>query len=113
MSPARPGSAPLAITLGDPAGVGPEIIGAAWKALRREPACFFLVGDAATCVSAGVPVALIAAPAEAEARFADALPVLDIPLTAPVTPGQPSSAAAPQVIAWIERAVSLALAGEA
>ncbi len=58
-------------------------------------------------------MATIACAAEAAGRFADALPVLDLPLPAPATPGRPSVVAAPCVIRWIERAVELALAGEA
>ncbi|HLY80278.1 MAG TPA: 4-hydroxythreonine-4-phosphate dehydrogenase PdxA [Caulobacteraceae bacterium] len=105
--------APLAITLGDPAGIGPEIVAAAWAALRHTGRSFFAVGDAATLAATGCEVRRIATAADAPAAFADALPVLDLPLAAPVTPGQPTPAAAPQVIAWIERAVALALAGEA
>ena len=102
---------PLAVTLGDPAGIGPEIIAAAWSALRRDGPSFLAVGDAATIAAAGCPVRQISDPREATC-FAEALPVLDMPLTAPVTAGQPSSGAAPRVIAWIEEAVALALAGE-
>jgi 4-hydroxythreonine-4-phosphate dehydrogenase len=105
--------APLAVTLGDPAGIGPEIVAAAWSALRLTGPRFFAVGDAATIATAGRPVARISDAKDAFARFADALPVLDLPLASPVTPGAPTSAAAPQVIAWIEKAVALALAGEA
>jgi 4-hydroxythreonine-4-phosphate dehydrogenase len=56
---------------------------------------------------------VIAGAGDAAARFADALPVLDLPLAAPVTLGHPSAIAAPHVVRWIERAVALALAGEA
>jgi 4-hydroxythreonine-4-phosphate dehydrogenase len=104
---------PLALSLGDPAGVGPEIVTAAWRALRSSGAPFFVVGDAATLAAAGAPVAIISDPGEAAARFANALPVLDLPLTAPVTPGRPSGRAAPFVIRWIETAVALALEGKA
>jgi 4-hydroxythreonine-4-phosphate dehydrogenase len=102
---------PLAVTLGDPAGIGPEIVAATWSALRQTGPRFLAVGDAETVARAGCPVRNISDAAEA-ACFAEALPVLDLPLASPVTPGQPSSAAAPQVIAWIEKAVALALAGE-
>jgi len=102
---------PLAVTLGDPAGIGPEIIAAAWSALRRTGPGFLAIGDAATIAAAGCPVRRISDARDASG-FAEALPVLDLPLAAPVTPGQPTSAAAPQVIAWIEKAVALALAGE-
>jgi len=107
-------SRPLALTLGDPAGVGPEIIVKAWRALRAEPLSFFAVGDFATLAAAsdGGPVHRIAAPQEAKRVFADALPVLDLPLPAPATPGRPDPAAAPLVIRWIETAVDLALRGE-
>jgi len=103
---------PLAITLGDPAGIGPEIIAAAWAALRLTGPRFFAIGDAATIAAAGRAVSRISEAGQAGAQFAESLPVLDLPLAAPVTPGRPTHAAAPQVIAWIERAVALALAGE-
>jgi 4-hydroxythreonine-4-phosphate dehydrogenase len=113
LSPSLRATSPLAVTLGDPAGIGPEIVAAAWSALRLTGPCFFVVGDAAAIAATGCAVTPIAAAKDAPAAFAHALPVLDLPLAAPVTPGQPTSAAAPQVIAWIERAVALALAGEA
>ncbi len=43
--------------------------------------------------------------------FADALPVIDIPLRTPVVAGQPSATAAPAIVRWIETAVGLALSG--
>jgi 4-hydroxythreonine-4-phosphate dehydrogenase len=104
---------PLALSLGDPAGVGPEIVAAAWRALRTSGPAFFAVGDAATIRAAGATVAPIAGPGEAVARFADSLPVLDIPLTTKPTPGRPSADAAPHVVRWIETAVALALEGNA
>jgi 4-hydroxythreonine-4-phosphate dehydrogenase len=108
---------PLALTLGDPAGVGPEIVVKAWAALRGEAASFFVVGDHATLAAASPAGAgglqRIAAPAEAPAVFGRALPVLDLPLDAPAVAGQPSPAAAPAVIRWIETAVALSLSSEA
>ena len=103
---------PLAITLGDPAGIGPEIVAAAWAALRLTGPSFFAIGDAATIGATGCAVTLISTPSEVAAGFSHALPVLDLPLTSRVTPGQPTQTAAAQVIAWIERAVALALTGE-
>jgi len=58
-------------------------------------------------------VARIAAPEEAGAVFAQALPILHRPLAAPVVPGKPSPAHAGAVIAAIEEAVALAKAGRA
>jgi 4-hydroxythreonine-4-phosphate dehydrogenase len=108
----KPG--PLALTLGDPAGIGPEIIVKAWRALKSEGPPFFVVGDARSLASAPAShagiVRSISTPAEAEAAFGDAIPVLDLPLRAPVVAGQPSPAAAGAIIQWIETAVGLALA---
>ena len=110
----KPG--PLALTLGDPAGVGPEIVVKAWNALRRDGPPFLVVGDAQSLASASAAGASIlrkiVAPAEALACFADALPVLDLPLRSPVVSGQPSAATAPSIIQWIETAVGLALSGK-
>jgi 4-hydroxythreonine-4-phosphate dehydrogenase len=107
------GAPPLAISLGDPAGVGPEIVAAAWQALRASGPSFLVVGDAATLAAAGAPTAIIADASQATERFAAALPVLDIRLPAPPVPGRPSAEAAPFVVRWIEAAVQLALEGDA
>ena len=40
-----PAALPLALTQGDPAGVGPEIVVKAWAALKREGPAFLAVGD--------------------------------------------------------------------
>ena len=115
-SVAEPGApaAPIALTCGDPAGIGAEIAAGAWAALRDEPACaFFLVGDADWTASGGAPVARIGAPDEARAAFAAALPVLHRPLAAPAPAGRPEPANAPMVVASIEEAVALARAGAA
>ena len=103
---------PLALTLGEPAGVGPEIVAAAWRALKDGPQAFAVVGDAALLRMQGVPAQEIAAPSEAAAAFGRALPVLHAPLPAPVEPGRPDPANAGAVADWIEQAVGLALAGD-
>ncbi|MDB5499368.1 MAG: pdxA [Phenylobacterium sp.] len=107
--------APLALTLGDPAGVGPEIAVKAWSELRHGGPPFLVVGDFQALASASAGGASILkkviAPAEAMSAFPDALPVLDLPLRARVVAGQPSAAAAPAIIKWIETAVGLALSG--
>ena len=108
---ARP---PLALTLGDPAGIGPEIVGKAWAALRTEGPPFVVVGDrdlVAAAAPRGVTVQRVGAPGEASAAFRDALPVLDRPLNARVVAGQPSTAYASAVIRWIETGAGLALSG--
>ena len=104
---------PLALSAGDPAGVGAEIIAKAWAALRQDGPPFVAIGDAQLLASAGggVKVRAVTHPREALDVFAEALPVLDIPLLSPVVSGQPSLAHAPQVIRWIETGVGLALSG--
>ena len=106
---------PLALTLGDPAGIGPEVIVKAWAELRRGGPAFLAVGDYQALASASAGGASIVekvlAPAEALDVFKDALPVLDLPLRSPVVAGQPSPAAASSIIKWIETAVGLALSG--
>jgi 4-hydroxythreonine-4-phosphate dehydrogenase len=104
---------PLALTLGDPAGIGPEIVVKAWRALKDQGPAFFVVGDARAVASAPTSTAglvrPISSPTEAEALFPTAIPVLDLPLRGPVVAGQPSPAAAPAIIQWIETAAGLAL----
>ena len=106
---------PLALTLGDPAGIGPEIVVKAWNALRRSGPPFVVVGDFQALASASKGGASILkkvlAPTEALECFAEALPVLDLPLRSPVVAGQPSPSAAGAIIQWIETAVGLALSG--
>ena len=105
---------PLALTMGEPAGVGPEIIGRAWRTLKdgSGPA-FVVVGDAALMRAQGVPVQSVMAPTDASTVFARAVPVLDVPLPAAVQSGRPDAANAGIVADWIENAVALALSGEA
>ncbi|HEX7885670.1 MAG TPA: 4-hydroxythreonine-4-phosphate dehydrogenase PdxA [Phenylobacterium sp.] len=104
---------PLALTLGDPAGIGPEIIVKAWRALKDQGPAFFVVGDARAVGSAPTSTAglvrPVSSPSEVEAMFPTAIPVLDLPLRGPVVAGQPTAAAAPAIIQWIETAVGLAL----
>jgi 4-hydroxythreonine-4-phosphate dehydrogenase len=108
-------SGPLALTLGDPAGVGPEIVVKAWNELRATGPAFVVVGDFQSLASAsaagGTILQRVTSADEAPRLFPDALPVLDVPLRTPVVAGQPSSAAAPAIIQWIETAVGLALKG--
>ena len=97
--------------MGEPAGVGPEIIARAWAALKDGDRPFIVVGDAALMRAQGVPVQTVTAPSDA-AAFPRAVPVLDIPLPASVRPGRPDPANAGTVADWIEQAVNLAMAGE-
>lgn len=107
------GPAPLALSMGEPAGVGPEIIAAAWTALKAGGPVFVVVGDAALLRAQGQPVQTVLAASDAAAVFGRAIPVLDIPLPAAVAPGRPDAANAGTVADWIEQAVNLAMSGEA
>ncbi len=110
-------SAPLAVSLGDPAGIGPEIVVAAWKALRTEGPAFVVIGDAGALERApgaeGIALRPLASLAEGRAAFAGGLPILDRPTPHPATPGRPDASAAAAIIGWIEEGARLALAGEA
>ena len=100
---------PLALTMGEPAGIGGEIAQGAWQALRATGPAFLLIDDADRLT--GVPVRRIAAPEAAAGVFAAALPVLHRPLPHPAVPGRIDPANAPAVIAAIDEAVALAKAG--
>jgi len=108
-----PSPAPLALSMGEPAGVGPEIIAQAWAALRTTGPAFVVIGDAALIRAQGRPVEIVSSTAHSVAVFHRAIPVLDSPLKAPVTPGRPEPVNAGAVADWIEQAVGLALSGEA
>jgi 4-hydroxythreonine-4-phosphate dehydrogenase len=113
------GETPLALTLGDPAGIGPDITLLAWHAQSREPVPpFVLLGDPdvldarADLLELKVPIATIGEAEAAGARFAEELPVLPVALAGDVVPGLPDPAAAPAVQHSIEQAVRLAQSGE-
>ena len=107
---------PIAVSLGDPAGIGPEIVAKAWRALSPDGPPFMAVGDAemltAAAIGGTIDVRRVTGAEDALAAFGEALPVLDIPLQAPVVAGRPDPAHAGAIIRWIETAVGLALSGE-
>lgn len=113
------GPLPLALTMGEPAGIGAEIALKVWAGRTAALPCFFLIDDPqrlealAERLGLAVPVVAIERPAEAAAIFPIALPVLPQTLAAPVIPGKPDAANAPAVIRAIDRAVALVQAGEA
>ncbi len=96
----------LALTMGDPAGIGPEIAQAAWRALRASGPAFVLLADPAL---RGTPVASVD---EARGLFAHALPVLPAgALAVPAVPGRPDPRNAPAITGSIAEAVRLAMSG--
>jgi len=107
---------PLAVSLGDPAGIGPEIVVKAWLALRETGPAFLVVGDHDTLAAAGrgqgeAILQRISAPEEAVETFPHRVPVLDRVLRTPVVAGKPSAAYAKSVVEWIETGAGLALSG--
>ena len=116
---ADPPAKPLALTLGEAAGIGPDIALASWLK-RREVALppFYLLGDTAalarraTQLGLEVPLAEVDA-SSAAATFDRALPVVDIAVKATAEPGRPDASSAPAAIAAIKRAVADVTAGRA
>jgi len=107
-------TAPLALTMGEPAGIGGEITLKAW--LRRCEATvppFFVLDDPvrlerlASALGWAVPIRPVGTPEQASTAFAEALPVLPVSLPRPVVAGRPDSANAPAVIRAITTAVDL------
>ncbi|SEM77200.1 4-hydroxythreonine-4-phosphate dehydrogenase [Gemmobacter aquatilis] len=104
-------TAPIALTCGEPAGIGPEIAVKARHILGADLP-FFWMGDARH-LPPGTAHRLIASPAEAIAVPPGLLPVLPHPFAAPATPGQITYANARGVIEVIARAVRLVQQGQA
>lgn len=102
---------PVALTCGEPAGVGPEIAVNA-RALLRADLPFFWMGDPAH-LPQGSAYQLITAPEQALDVGAEYLPVLAHPFQGPAVPGRPTPAHAADVIAVIARAVDLVQQGRA
>lgn len=110
---------PLALSIGDPAGVGPELAAAAWALSDAEGLPpFFVVGSARVVEEAArqrgltVPVHAIRTPGQAADCFDDALPVLDLG-DLPYTPGQPDDAGAELALNALATATELVRSGAA
>ena len=111
---------PLAVSMGEPAGIGGEITLKAW--LQRGEAGvppFFVIADAAalacaaTALDLAVPIVRINEAGAAIEAFAHGLPVLHRALAHRPEPGRPEPANASAVIGAIEEAVQLTQAGRA
>lgn len=106
---------PLAVAMGDPAGIGPEIVAKAWRdrELQALPP-FFAVGDprALAAVWDG-PVTFIGSPDEARAVFPEALPILVVAEAEETAPGRPNDAGARCALDSLELATGLTRSGAA
>ena len=110
---------PLVLTLGEPAGIGPDITFAAWRRRAElELAPFYLLADPefiarrAERIAPDVAIAVVE-PQAAAAAFRTALPVVDIGVTVSAEPGHPDRSSAPAALAAIRRAVTDFYAGAA
>lgn len=102
---------PVAVSCGDPSGIGPEVIVAAWTALRNELP-FFMIGDPGH-VPAGARIVVIDTPADAPSAMSSGLPVLQLAFPKPARPGHPDPENAPSVVKAIQRAAELVGEGAA
>lgn len=105
--------APLAVSMGDPAGIGPEIVAAAWAMrVAEQLPPFFAIGDrrALEAVWDG-PIATLAAPGDAAAAFDTALPLVQVDDPGEIIPGDPNLAGARCALDSLEIAVGLARNG--
>ncbi len=108
---------PIALTMGDPAGIGGEITLRAWL---THPGMNFVALDdperlagVAKSLGLDVPIRIVDHASDAAAVYQHSLPVLPVRLAEPATPGHPNLANAASVVTSIERATALCLAGEA
>ncbi len=110
---------PLALTLGEPAGIGPDLTLAVWRRrVELDLPPFYLIGETdflrsrAGVLGFDVPLVVVA-PEEAPAAFQRALPVVPLGMAVTAAPGKPDAGSAPAAIASIRRAVADVLAGRA
>ena len=111
---------PLAVTMGDPAGIGLEITLRAWLERSDKGLTPFVVfadrdalAERTRLLGLAVPLAVVNAPGEAPDVFGAALPVLHSPLPVRPRPGDPDAANAAGIIHSIEAATASVVRGEA
>jgi 4-hydroxythreonine-4-phosphate dehydrogenase len=110
---------PLALTLGEPAGIGPDLAIALWRhRVELDLPPFYIIADreflARRARHLGAPIPLAdGVPREAEAIFPTALPVVDVGVNVTAAPGRPDASSAPAAIAAIRLGVRHVLAGDA
>ena len=106
---------PLAVSLGDPAGIGPEVIAKCWdnRADFGLPA-FVAIGDGQSIAAVwDGPIEVVDDPSQADAAFDYALPLIQVPSASKDLPGHPSVAGAHCSLDALELAVGLARSGSA
>ncbi len=113
-------TAPLAVTMGDPAGIGGDILLAGWvQRNTAELPPFFVIDDPerlkilSELLNLDVPIRVVSSADQAASVFSDALPVLPEPLNVRSEPGQLDGRNASSVLGSLRRALELTLAGQA
>jgi len=111
--------APLALSVGDPSGIGPETAIAAWARRQSDgvPAFYLLADPAliearARLIGANVQITHTT-PAQATSAFGNALPVVPLAARFTYSPGHPDTANATGIVEAIDRAVADCLGGHA
>jgi 4-hydroxythreonine-4-phosphate dehydrogenase len=106
---------PLAISLGDPAGIGPEVIAKCWDnrdSFGLPP--FVAIGDPRSVAAVwDGPIEMVDDPRQADAAFDFGLPVIQLNVPRDDVPGHPSVAGAHTSLDALEMAVGLARSGSA
>ena len=110
---------PLALTLGEPAGIGPDLALAIWRRrVELDIPPFYIVADAdflgrrAKLLGLRVPMESLP-PDRAVATFRTALPVVALDMAVSAEPGRPDRSSAPAALAAIRRCFADVMAGSA
>ncbi len=121
-APRTDNAGPLALTMGEPAGIGGEIALKAWTRRTENVPSFFVIDDPARLeklaedLDLEAPIEAIGDPGQTAGVFASALPVMESPEAFPLpvdpVPGAPDPANAKAVLASIGSAVELAVSGK-
>lgn len=114
-----PDGLPLALTIGEPAGIGPDLTLAIWKRrVELDLPLFYVISDVdflrrrARTLALEVPLAEVD-PMQAHAVFPQALPVAPLGLPVSAQPGEPDATSAPAAVSSIRRAVADVMAKRA
>ena len=112
---ARYPDAPIAISLGDPAGIGPEVIAKCWDGRASlDVPVFVAIGDPRSVGAVwDGPIEIVSDLREADAAFDYGLPLIQVPAAQSDIPGHPSVAGAHCSLDSLELAVGLARSGSA
>ena len=112
---ARALQSPLAVSLGDPAGIGPEVIAKCWDNRDRlELPPFVAIGDPRSVAAVwDGPIELVDDPRQADSAFDYGLPLIQLKVPQADVPGHPSVAGAHTSLDSLEIAVGLARSGSA